>query len=87
MTSLEERNKAYGIPIPNSLDADCQPIDAIVVVKFFDKDGDVCYALQSSAGIHSVEAMGMLEFGAQMLQHQMFEHHSGPQDDSGYSDG
>lgn len=73
--SVEERNSAYGIHIPNSLSAECVPLDALVIVKYFDEDGDVCYAIQSTGGVHSVEALGMLDYGREQLTHNMFSHH------------
>lgn len=50
----------YNIDIPD-LPADHIPLDAIVVVKALDNDGDPCVLIRHTAGINWWERIGMLQ--------------------------
>lgn len=60
-----------GIPLDvggDDLITELQPVNALVVVKGLDEDGDVCYATAATEGLSAIECLGMAEYAALKLR-------------------
>ncbi len=53
------------------LDAGYTPIDAAVIVKTIDEDGDVCWVTRYTSGPHTVEFVGALNVSLRGLERQV----------------
>lgn len=56
-----------GMPM-GEVPEDITPICAVVVFKAMDEEGNAAYYLRATEGLSTVEAVGMVEYGAHRLR-------------------
>lgn len=76
LMSAEREFNVLGMALDVDEDDDLaqgQPVGALVIVKYLDQDGDVCYSPRATDMLGAVEAMGMLRYSQLMFEKGFME--------------
>ena len=69
-----------GLPLEADEDddiRDCTPLCAVVILKALDSNGEVRYYTSATAGLKSVEALGMVRYAGLKLEHGLVDNEEG----------
>jgi len=65
---MSEDNTVFGLPIETGLPEGWLPLEAVVLVKCIDADGDSCWINRKTENLNSMEQLGMLNAALLMAQ-------------------